>query len=68
VKDKAVMANVKRIHIKQIRSQAGRAPKFISTVEALGLGRIGKSKTHNATPAVLGMIAKIATILEIKSA
>lgn len=59
------MAEAKKILVKQIRSGAGREPKFRGTLEALGLGRIGKSKIHASTPTVLGMIKKVGTVLEV---
>ncbi len=48
-----------KIVVKQIKSIIGRPEAQCKVIKALGLGRIGKSKEVNDTPAVRGMIAKV---------
>ena len=39
-----------------------------ATLKALGLGRIGKRAELEDTPQVLGMVAKVAHLVEVKQA
>ncbi len=50
---------MKRVRIEQIRSGIGRPGRQKKTLQALGLRRIHHVVEHNATPQILGMIAKI---------
>lgn len=45
-----------RIKVTQVRSTIDRSEKQKRTMKALGLGRIRRSKIHNDTPEVRGMI------------
>lgn len=45
-----------RIKVTQVRSTIDRSEKQKRTMIALGLGRIRRSKIHNDTPQVRGMI------------
>lgn len=45
-----------RIKVTQVRSTIDRSEKQKRTMVALGLGRIRRSKIHNDTPQVRGMI------------
>lgn len=45
-----------RIKVTQVRSTIDRSEKQKRTMKALGLGRIRRSKIHNDTPQVRGMI------------
>lgn len=53
------MAKEKKVTVTQLRSTAGREPSTKRTISALGLGKIGKSKTLVVNPAVLGMLKKV---------
>ena len=59
---------MKKIVVKQIRSAIGRKPEVKATLQALGLGRIGKSKELPVNAAVEGMIKRVSYLLEIKGA
>lgn len=53
------------ISLKQIRSGAGRSEKQNATLVGLGLRNIGRVSTLQDTPAVRGMIAKVAHLVEV---
>ncbi len=53
------MANDKKVTVTQLRSTAGREPSTKRTIAALGLGKIGKSKTIKVNDAVRGMLRKV---------
>lgn len=54
-----------KIIVKQTRGLAHKPEAQRKIVMALGLGRIGKTKEINDTPAVRGMVAKVAHLVEI---
>jgi large subunit ribosomal protein L30 len=54
-----------RITVRQVRSQARRPAVQAATLRGLGLGKIGRRKTLEDTPAVRGMIRKVAHLVEI---
>lgn len=54
------------VTVTQIKSGAGRVKSQQATLTGLGLGRIGKTRTLEATPAVQGMINKVAHLIEVK--
>ena len=54
-----------KIVVKQVRSIIGRPTAQRKVIAALGLGRIGKSREVEDTPAVRGMVAKISRLVEI---
>jgi len=54
------------IKIKQIRSKI-RCPKVQKlTLEALGLRKMNSIVEHEATPQILGMVAKVKHLVEIQ--
>lgn len=57
---------IKTVRVKLVKSPWGRLPKHRECVKGLGLRRIGSSRELAATPAVLGMIAKAAYLLEVR--
>ena len=60
------MAKAKKtITVRQIRSQARRPAVQEATLKGLGLGRIGREKVLEDTPAVRGMIAKVAHLIAV---
>ena len=59
------MAAKKTVTVRQTRSQARRPAEQEATLKGLGLGRIGKQKTLEDTPAVRGMIAKVAHMVAV---
>jgi large subunit ribosomal protein L30 len=58
-------AGKKTLTVRQIRSQARRPAIQEATLRGLGLGRIGRHKTLEDTPAVRGMIRKVAHLVEV---
>lgn len=56
------------VTVRQVKSGAGRSVKQNATLVGLGLRRIGKVSTLEDTPAVRGMIAKVAHLIEIVDA
>ena len=54
-----------KVIVKQVKSTIGRPESQVKIVKALGLGRIGKTKELTDTPAVRGMIAKVAHLVEV---
>ncbi len=59
------MAAEKTLTVRQIRSASRRPEIQAATLRGLGLGRIGKERTLEDTPAVRGMIAKVAHMVEV---
>lgn len=57
-----------KVTIKQIRSVNGRTQQVKDTLTALGLGRIGKSREHNLTPPIAGMVKKVRHLVEVRKA
>ena len=53
------------ITVKQIRGLIHRPEAQRKIVLSLGLGRIGKTREINDTPAVRGMVAKVAHLVTI---
>ncbi|MBK9146378.1 MAG: 50S ribosomal protein L30 [Flavobacteriales bacterium] len=57
-----------KITITQTRSQIKCPERQKATLKALGLGRIGKSITHEGTKQVLGMVSKVQHLVNVKAA
>ena len=57
--------SAKTITVEQYRSGAGRTKEVTSTLSALGLGRIGKTKELPLNPAVEGMIKRVAHLVKV---
>lgn len=55
-----------KVKITQVKSLIGRPERQKKTVKALGISRVGLSATHEATPQILGMIAKVAHVLKVE--
>jgi len=55
----------KKLRITLTRSIIGLSPKQEATVAALGLRRVRQRVTHEDTPTVRGMIAKVPHVLEV---
>jgi large subunit ribosomal protein L30 len=60
------MAVEKRIKIKLIRSTIGRIPVQRATVRSLGLRKIGSVVEQAATPAIVGMVKKVAHLVSVE--
>ena len=59
------MAEKKTLVVRQTGSQIRRPKDQAATLKGLGLGRIGKERELEDTPAVRGMIRKVAHMVEI---
>lgn len=60
------MANSKKtITVEQVGSAIGRSGDQRATLVGLGLNRIGRRKALEDTPAVRGMIAKVAHLVRV---
>ncbi|MBK6341156.1 MAG: 50S ribosomal protein L30 [Flavobacteriales bacterium] len=57
-----------KITITQTRSQIKCPQRQKATLKALGLGRIGKTITHEGTSQVLGMVNKVQHLVSVKAA
>nr|WP_205663371.1 50S ribosomal protein L30 [Alteromonas facilis] len=57
-----IMATLK---VKQTKSAIGRLPKHKATLTGLGLGKIGRVRELEDTPAVRGMINRVYYMVEI---
>jgi large subunit ribosomal protein L30 len=62
------MAAKKTVRVRQIRSPQRREGSQRSTLIGLGLNRIRRERELEDTPAVRGMIAKVAHLVEIVEA
>lgn len=60
------MAKTKKIRVTLKKSRYGRKPKQAKTLEAMGLRKIGKSVEHTVNPAILGMVEKVAHLVEVE--
>ena len=54
-----------KVIVKQVKSTIGRPEAQVKIVNALGLGRIGKTKEIADSESVRGMIAKVSHLVEI---
>ena len=57
-----------QITIKRTRGDSGRTPEQLATMTGLGLNKIGRVRTLEDTPAVRGMMRKVAHMIEIVDA
>ena len=55
-----------KIKIKQVKSVINRPSKQKATIAALGLRRMNQEVVHEATPQILGMVAKINHLVEVE--
>ncbi|MCF7832885.1 MAG: 50S ribosomal protein L30 [Candidatus Marinimicrobia bacterium] len=60
------MVSKKELKVTQIKSTIGYRKKTHLTIEALGLGKIGKTVILPDNPAIRGMIAKIPHLLDVE--
>jgi len=62
---KAAAKTGKTVTVRQIRSANRRPAIQEATLRGLGLGKIRRERTLEDTPAVRGMIAKVAHLIEV---
>lgn len=54
-----------KIKLKQVRSAINRPAKQKKTMQALGLKKMNQVVEHEATPQILGMVAKVGHMVEV---
>ncbi|WP_026999294.1 50S ribosomal protein L30 [Eisenibacter elegans] len=55
-----------KVKITQVRSVIKRTQRQKDTIQALGLGKIGRSKEHEFTPVIAGMIEKVQHLVRVE--
>ena len=55
-----------KVIITQVRSAINRPERQKRTIKALGIKKLNRPKEHEATPQVLGMIAKVKHLLKVE--
>lgn len=56
------------IKIKQVKSRIGRPAVQKATLDALGLKKLNQVVEKEATPQILGMVAKVQHLVEVTNA
>ncbi len=54
------------IKVTQTRSAIGMKQEHHGTLRALGLGKIGRSRTHKVTPELAGRLRKVAHLIKVE--
>jgi large subunit ribosomal protein L30 len=57
-----------KLKITQVRSQIGQSERHRGTLRALGLGKIGRSAEHRASPQLAGMLRKVRHLVKVEDA
>ncbi len=55
-----------KIKITLVKSKIGSDKTQVSTIQALGLKKINSCVEHEATPQILGMVAKISHLVRVE--
>ncbi|MGJ5643476.1 50S ribosomal protein L30 [Formosa sp. S-31] len=55
-----------KIKVTKVKSAINRTQRQKRTLEALGLKRIGQVVEHEATPNILGMVAKVEHLVSVE--
>lgn len=55
-----------KIKVKKVKSAINRTQRQKRTLEALGLKKIGQVVEHDATPNILGMVAKVSHLVSVE--
>ncbi|MBN2810808.1 50S ribosomal protein L30 [Treponema zuelzerae] len=55
-----------KISVKLVRSTIGQKPKVAATVRSLGLKKLNSTVEHEASAPVLGMVAAVRHLVEVK--
>ena len=53
------------LKITQIRSGIGQSDRHVGTLRALGLGKIGRSREHEDSPQIQGMLRQVRHLVRI---
>ncbi|MEN0003692.1 MAG: 50S ribosomal protein L30 [Bacteroidota bacterium] len=57
-----------KIRITQVKSIIDRSKRQKDTIKALGLRKMNHTVEHEATPQILGMVAKVAHLISVEEA
>lgn len=57
-----------KIKITQIKSTIDRPKRQKDTIKALGINKMHQSVVHEATPQILGMVAKVNHLVKVENA
>ena len=60
------MANKKTVKVTQVRSSICHGKEQIATLKGLGLNKVGRISVLEDTPAVRGMINKVAHLIKVE--
>ncbi|MFK7774096.1 MAG: 50S ribosomal protein L30 [Saprospiraceae bacterium] len=55
-----------KIKVTQVKSVIDRSKRQKATMEALGLRKMNRSVVHEATPQILGMVAKVNHLIKVE--
>jgi large subunit ribosomal protein L30 len=55
-----------KIKVTLVKSTIRHSKRQVRTVQALGLRRISSSAVHEATPPILGMVAKVSHLVRVE--
>ncbi|MDX6517899.1 MAG: large subunit ribosomal protein [Gaiellaceae bacterium] len=56
-----------KVRVTQVRSQIGQSEKHRGTLRALGLGKIGRSREHDESRELAGMLRKVRHLVKIEN-
>jgi len=55
-----------KLRLTQTGSSIGQSPRHRGTLRALGLGKIGKTRDHDETPVLAGMLRKVRHLVKVE--
>jgi large subunit ribosomal protein L30 len=55
-----------KVRVTQVKSRIGQSERHRGTLRALGLGRIGRSREHETSPALDGMLRKVRHLVKVE--
>ena len=55
-----------KLKLTQTGSAIGQSPRHRGTLRALGLGKIGKTREHDDTPVIAGMLRKVRHLVRVE--
>lgn len=59
---------MEKIKVTQVKSSIGTIPVHRKTLKALGLKKIGSSRVHSKSPAILGMLRTVNYLVSVEKA
>ena len=60
------MASKKTVKVTQVKSSIGHVKEQVATLKGLGLNKVGRTSELEDTPAVRGMIRKVAHLVKVE--